>query len=174
MSTEEKEGAIHFFSKADCYACHNGPALSSMSFYALGMNDLEGPLVLGFDTHNDSKSGRGGFTEKGEDMNKFKVPQLYNITDSPFLGHGGNFTSVEEIIKYKNRAVVQNSSVNLNNIASEFVPLGLTNEEILKITAFIENSLNDTNLMRYEPTNIPTGLCFPNNDLQSRVDLGCN
>ncbi|MEO1655531.1 MAG: cytochrome c peroxidase, partial [Bacteroidota bacterium] len=36
----EKEGAILFFGKANCVSCHTGPALNSMEFYALGMNDL--------------------------------------------------------------------------------------------------------------------------------------
>jgi cytochrome c peroxidase len=37
MRSDEKEGAILFFSTARCYVCHTGPALSSMEFYGLGM-----------------------------------------------------------------------------------------------------------------------------------------
>ena len=45
MSIEEKEGALLFFGKAQCDACHSGPALNSMTFHALGMADLEGPEI---------------------------------------------------------------------------------------------------------------------------------
>lgn len=174
MSEEEKQGALLFFSKARCYECHTGPALNSMGFHALGMNDMEGPRIFGFDVHNSAKNGRGGFTEKTADMNKFKVPQLYNLKDSPFMGHGGNFTSVKSIIEYKNKAVVQNPNINMNNLSDKFVPLELTAEEIDFLTLFIEESLRDPDLERYVPAALPTGFCFPNNDTQSQVDLGCN
>ncbi|PWK15461.1 cytochrome c peroxidase [Arcicella aurantiaca] len=41
MTDAQKQGAILFFSKAECFLCHNSPSLSSMKFYAIGMADLK-------------------------------------------------------------------------------------------------------------------------------------
>ncbi len=173
MSDDEKKGAILFFDKAECVACHTGPALSSMTFYGLGMADLEGGGIYGDSPDDNTRKGRGGFTTNAEDMYKFKTPQLYGLKDAPFYGHGGNFTSLRELIEYKNVAISQNSEVPLTQLAEEFVPLGLTDEEINYLVAFLEIALDDPNLLRYEPTQLPSGNCLPNNDEQSRIDLGC-
>ncbi|MDP4826878.1 MAG: cytochrome-c peroxidase [Flavobacteriales bacterium] len=171
MTDSEKRGAILFFSKAECNKCHNGPALNEMAFYALGMNDLNGPGIVNGPTQD---LGRGGFTQNPEDNFKFKVPQLYNLKDSPFFGHGGNFTSVREVVEYKNAAVPQNSMVPASQLAADFHPLGLTENEITDLVNFIENALYDANLMRYVPDALPSGNCFPNNDAISIIDQGCD
>ena len=173
MTEDEKKGALLFFGKAKCYECHNGPALNSEAFYALGMNDLAGANVHGV-IDEATKKGRGGFTNKTEDNYKYKVPQLYNLADVNFLGHGGNFTTVKDVITYKNNGVKQNSIVTTDALSDKFKPLGLNNEEIDLLTIFIEKSLYDNDLKRYNPTALPTGLCFPNADPVSREDMGCN
>src|SRR5690348_403676 len=40
MNAQENAGRKLFFGKAKCGTCHKGPALNTMDFYALGMNDL--------------------------------------------------------------------------------------------------------------------------------------
>ncbi|HKK73561.1 MAG TPA: cytochrome c peroxidase [Saprospiraceae bacterium] len=175
MSDIEKQGAILFFDKAGCVDCHTGPALNKEDFYALGMNDLVGEGVtntVGQDFFT-SAEGRGGFTGKESDLFKFKVPQLYNMTDSPFLGHGGSFRTVREVVVYKNEAIPENSIVPREQLPGRFKPLGLTEEEIDQLTAFLEKSLYDPSLIRYVPEQIPSGMCFPNADPASREDLGC-
>ncbi len=173
MFDEEKRGAIIFFGKGKCSTCHTGPALNSMAFYALGMADLDGHGTYGTTGDKTEHLGRGGFTGRAEDNYKFKVPQLYNLKDSPFLGHGADFTSVREVVEYKNRAVPQNQRVPGAHLASEFVPLGLTDAEITALTRFVESALHDPDLHRYDPVTLPSGFCFPNNDIHSRADLGC-
>ena len=175
MNDVEKEGALLFFGKANCVSCHTGPALNSMAFYALGMNDLFDCPEQTFKTAVDSPEdlGRGGFTGLPKDMYKFKVPQLYNMKDSPFFGHGASLRSIRDVVVYKNNAIPENSDVPQAQLAPEFHPLGLTELEIDAITAFLENALYDPALMRYQPTSILSGQCFPNNDPVSRQDLGC-
>lgn len=176
MTDTEKKGAILFFGKAACVSCHRGPALNSMAFYALGMDDLNGPGVYGTegDGANNANKGRGGFTGLEEDMYKFKVPQLYNLTDSRFYGHGGSFESVKEVIEYKNNAMASNPKVPQVQLAEDFVPLGLNSQEIDELVTFIESALRDPYLSRYQPQSLPSNNCFPNADLQSKIDLGCN
>jgi len=145
-----------------------------MEFYALGMPNLIGNGIYGSNPDDAAHKGRGGFTLRTEDMFKYKVPQLYNLKDSKFYGHGGNFRSVHDVIAYKNNGVAADNSVPASQISSEFRALNLNDEEIAAITAFLEKSLYDPNLTRYEPNRIPSGQCFPNDDLISRLDRGCN
>lgn len=175
MTEQEKRGAIVFFTKAACADCHNGPALNSMTFYALGMNNLDGPGVYGDGPAASAGEnlGRGGFTGVAADNYKFKTPQLYNLTDSPFYGHGGNFRSVREVVEYKNSGIAQNASVPESQLAAQFQPLDLTDDEITDLVAFIETGLYDPNLDRYVPDSLPSGNCLVVNDLQSKSELGC-
>jgi cytochrome c peroxidase len=103
----------------------------------------------------------------------FKVPPLYNLTDTEVFGHGASFTSVEEVVRYKVAATPQHPDVDLIDIDYRFTPLDLSEEEISNLVSFLENSLYDPDLMRYVPTELPTGLCVTNNDEDSRRELGC-
>ncbi len=173
LSDSEKRGAELFFNKANCYQCHNGPSLANMQFDALGMDDLDGPGIYGTEGADATNKGRGGFTGNSVDDYKFKVPQLYNLKDSPFFGHGGNFTDVRSVIQYKNNAVPENSAVPAGQLSELFVPLELTDDEITDLVNFIENGLYDADLFRYVPLELPSGNCIPNNDPVSQVDQGC-
>ena len=173
MSDQQKRGAELFFGKANCVACHNGPALNSMTFYALGMDDMEGNGTYGASSENTANLGRGSFTLDPADDYKFKTPQLYNMKDSPFMGHGGTFTSIRDVVAYKNDGIAENPNVPQDQLAEEFVALGLTEAEIDDLTEFLENGLYDPNLLRYVPTDLPSGNCIPNNDPISQIDQGC-
>lgn len=175
LSDLEKEGAILFFGKANCGNCHNGPALNSMEFHSYGMKDLSECSEEIFQPNpSAAELGRGGFTKIAADNYKFKVPQLYNMTDSPFLGHGSSFRNVKDVVEYKNIGIAESSSVPTSQLAGDFVPLNLTDIEINAITAFLENGLRDPDLKRYEPESLPTGNCFPFNDPLAASELGCN
>ena len=175
LDQKSKEGALLFFTKAGCYSCHNGPAFNSMEFYALGMKDLyeAGNEILNSSRFSLENKGRGGFTEKAEDMFKFKVPQLYNLKDIRFFGHGASFSSVKEVVIYKNLANPQNTNVTAGQLSGEFKPLELTPLEVNKIISFLEEGLYDPDLQRYVPKSLPSGNCFPNNDPKSVADLNC-
>lgn len=175
MSDDEKRGAVVFFGKGGCATCHTGPALSSMTFHALGMKNIDAttPGIFIADPTRPEHKGRGGFTGRAEDMDKFKTPQLYNLADSKFYGHGASFRSLRDVVVYKNLAVPENPLVPASRLAPEFKPLNLTQAEIDQLTLFLERSLRDPSLLRYQPTSVPSGFCFPNNDPQSRIDLGC-
>lgn len=172
LTDQEKRGAILFFGTANCVACHTGPGLNKMDFAAVGMADLDGTDIINADPVNTSL-GRGGFTGRTEDNYKFKIPQLYNLKDAPFLGHGSSIYSLEDIVKYFNEAIPQ------NDIPSEFIdplfrPLGLDQSEVENLTAFLKQGLYDPNLTRYIPDEVLSNSCFPNADEVSKADLGCN
>lgn len=175
MSKTEKLGAMLFFGRAQCINCHTGPALNSMEFHALGMNDLANTSLstMGTTPTDLANLGRASFTNRPWDYYKFKVPQLYNLADSPFYGHGSSFQSIKEVLQYKNLAVPENPNVLYSQLPKTFRPLNLSEEEIEQLTTFLEVSLRDPDLTRYQPDQILSGNCFPNNDQQSAQDLGC-
>ena len=172
MTEDETEGALVFFNEGKCYTCHSGPALNSMTFHALGMNDLSGEEINTV-VDLDTKKGRGGFTGNPEDYYKFKTPQLYNLKDVSFFGHGGSFETLKAVIEYKNNAIAENSEVPSNKLSPLFTALNLTEDQIEKLVLFLENALYDNNLDRFVPDELPTGNCFPNADYMSADDLGC-
>lgn len=180
LTDQEKRGGILFFGKAGCVSCHTGPALSSKLgaisdevFMAIGFADLDtsDPSITGVVTENDAK-GRGGFTGREEDNYKFKIPQLYNLKDSDVFGHGGSFTSIRQVVVYKNAAVPQKRLAN-SLLDERFVPLNLNEEEIDDLVAFLKEGLYDPELERYTPDALPSGQCFPVADEQSKIDLNC-
>jgi cytochrome c peroxidase len=174
MTNVEKEGALLFFTKANCVSCHNGPSLSNMNFYALGMGDLDmmnGAFSVSPD--DNTHKGRFSFTGKQRDLYKFKTPQLYNLKDSPFYGHGGSLTSLEEVVQYKNMAQGENQRVPFQFLDKRFTPLKLDAEEVNALVAFLETGLYDPNLLRYQPESVLSNQCIPNHDIPSRLSLGC-
>lgn len=174
ITESEKRGAVLFYSKAGCYRCHQGPAMSATEFHAVGVNDLcdlPGSLATGI--HDIRNMGRGGFTLRDDDLFKFKVPGIYNMADSPFYFHGSSKNSLREVVEYFNDGVAENPRVPKEQISSFFHPLNLSDTEMDDLVEFLENSLRDPNLERYVPEQVLSNNCFPNNDPTSREQLGC-
>ena len=177
MSDQQKEGALLFFGKAGCVRCHNSPSLNSVphKFFALGVKNAHETGNSVFATNNLDKRhmGRGGFTGNKEDMNHFKVPQLYNLRDVDFYFHGASKNSLKDVVIYFNEAIPENRNVPITSITPYFHPLNLTEEEIDDLVEFLENGLFDPDMTRYAPAFIMSGNCFPDNDPQAQIDLGC-
>ena len=181
MSEAEVAGANVFFGKGNCYACHNGTALSSPVgsmadevFMTVGFHDLDIWEDTIGEVNEATKHGRGGFTGDDLDRFKFKVPPLYNLIDTEVFGHGASFTSVEEVVRYKVAAIPQHPQVEITDLDYRFTPVDLTEEEITNLIEFLEKSLHDADLMRYVPESLPSGNCPINNDEESRQELGCD
>ena len=178
MTEQQKQGALLFFGKAGCVSCHNSPSLNTLphQFYSVGVKNLHqsGFEVFRTDAADKRTLGRGGFTGRAEDMHRFKVPQLYNLKDFGFYFHGASKNSVREVVEYFNAGIPENPEIPSEQITSLLRPLHLTEQEILDLTEFLENGLYDDNLTRYAPYETLSGNCFPNNDPESQIDLGCN
>ncbi len=174
MSEQEKRGALVFFSDAKCYHCHKEKNLGANEFYALGVDDLYKTGVA-FNTSAEDKRnlGRGEYTGDPLDNHKFKIPQLYNLADAPFYFHGSSKYTLKEVVDYFNDGIPENEDVPAEQIARQFKPLGLTPQQVEDLTVFLETGLRDPNLNRYVPEEVLSGNCFPNNDLFSKIELGC-
>ncbi len=174
MTPQEKRGAILFFDKGGCVNCHKSPGLSALEYHAVGVKDMYQRPSFGTSVNDARNLGRGGYTKKLEDNYKFKVPQLYNLSDTPFYFHGSSHTDLEQVVQYFNKAIPENTNVPEGQIAILFKPLNLNENEVKDLTSFLERALRDPSLERYYPSRILSGNCFPNADFQSTMDLGCN
>lgn len=157
MTINQIKGAQLFFGSAGCNECHRGPALSSEPysmdndiFMAVGFADLDAKNIILGDVPEAVRRGRGGFTQEDSKDYKFKIPTLYNLKDTNIFGHGASFSSVREVVEYKNQAVPQ-SDIPWQYLDFRFRPLGLTDTEIDLLVDFLENGLYDAELNRYVP-----------------------
>jgi len=181
MTDAELTGAMLFFGKADCSECHQGPALSSKTgatesamFMSIGFADFDPEnhgQVHGVITDAD-RNGRGGFTNDPSDRLKFKIPQLYNLKDTEVFGHGGTFSSIRAVIEYKNKAIPQ-TGVLPEFLDARFKPLNLTPDEVDSLQHFLTTGLYDPDLMRYQPSSVPSGECVVVNPLDSDISAFC-
>lgn len=169
-----KKGAILFFGKANCSTCHYNQNLGSPEFHALGVDDMYQQPSYSTEASDNRNLGRAGFTQLDEDLYKFKVPGIYNIADSDFFFHGASAKKIEDLVEYFDKAIPENPNVPQSQISIKFKPLGLSDEEKEHLVAFLKTGLSDPNLVRYKPTSVPSGSCFPNADPQSLLDLGCD
>lgn len=175
MSTQEKEGALLFFGKAGCNKCHYEKNLGSSEFHALGVKDMDqNPMSVNKNPDDRRNLGRGGFVEDPEWMYKFKVPGIYNMSDTPFYFHGSSKESLREVVEYKLNAEKENDRVPQSQMSHKLEKISLTDIEIDNLVAFLEKGLRDPGLVRYKPDYVKSGLCYPNNDYISQEELDCN
>lgn len=175
MTVEEKQGALLFFGKANCNSCHYNKNLGSSEFHVLGVKDMDqNPSALNKKPNDRRNLGRGGFTLQEEDMFKFKVPGIYNMSDTPFYFHGSSKSSLRDLVEYKLNAQSENDRVDQSLISDKLEAISLSETEIDHLVLFLEKSLRDPHLERFQPDYIKSGLCYPNNDEISQIDLNCN
>ena len=101
MSAEELAG-YQAFKANDCATCHYGKTLGGQSFelmskygdYFADRKESRPDIA-----YNDDDNGLFGFTGKAEDMHKFKVPNLRNISKTAPYYHDGTIESLEEAVR---------------------------------------------------------------------------
>lgn len=96
LSVQEKRGALLFFGRAGCAACHNGPLLSNNTFANIGTPQV-GP---GFGAEAPNDHGREGVTGAAGDRYRFRVPPLRNVELSAPYMHDGAFTTLEAAVRH--------------------------------------------------------------------------
>ena len=95
LSVGQKKGAIIFFGKGRCAACHSGNSFSDFEFHSIGTPQGE------FGTHIHSQDlGRGEVTFKLEDRFKFRTPPLIGASKTMPYGHNGVFKNLESVISF--------------------------------------------------------------------------
>ena len=178
LTPSERQGAWLFAAPprdggAGCISCHSGPALNKLlgdeegrlvegNFQNLGT--LEHPLVelarqtLGNAAFYDE--GRLGVTANPAQAYAFKSPTLRQVRDAAPYFHGGQASTLREVIEYFNEGIAANPLASaagtvdplLTNPRTPVIRgLGLTEEKILALVDFLETGLYDRNFVRYNP-----------------------
>lgn len=136
FTASEKRGHEIFNEKGKCFDCHFGPDFTGDEFKNIGL----------FNGKNLNDSGRFLITRKKEDIGRFKVPGLRNISATAPYMHNGMFATLREVIDYydKPNSVVANHK-NRDELLSK--PLHLTEQEKQDLEAFL-NTLTDDRFSR--------------------------
>lgn len=134
LSEVQKRGRQIFLNKGKCFDCHFGPDFTGDQYRNIGTYD--GKHLI--------DEGRFVVTKDSNDLGKFKVPGLRNVSlTAPYM-HNGMFKTLEEVIDYYNNPYLFiKQPVNMDSLMLE--PLNLSDQEKDELLAFLQ-SLTDMNI----------------------------
>jgi cytochrome c peroxidase len=160
LNADQKKGLELFFTKGRCSSCHSGPMFSDFAFIVQGVpQEGTGKVVLPGDD-----AGREEFTHDLADRFAFRTLGLRNVAlTAPYM-HDGVFQTLRDVVQfYNNGCQPRHPLVTDAMIDPRLVqPLGLTDEEINQIVAFME-ALTDPGtalnpMLLTVPKSVPSGL----------------
>jgi cytochrome c peroxidase len=140
LSADAQRGFRLFTGNAGCSACHRVDARAALftdqDFHNTGIGFLAAQArVEGLDDR-----GRQEVTHEPGDLHKFKTPTLRNVARTAPYMHNGSLRSLQEVVRYYNSGGSPDPAKD-----PRLHPLGLTEDEIRDLVAFLE-SLNGDNL----------------------------
>ena len=155
FTQDEKDGLNLFVGKALCANCHivdadenTGKVLfTDFTYDNIGVpkNPLNPfynmPAAINPDGANYVDLGIGAIVNQNAHKGKFKVPSLRNVALSAPYFHNGVFNTLEEVIHFYNKRLVENLGTpeyNTNVNIEELGDLKLTLEEERKLKVFLE------------------------------------
>ncbi len=187
MSNSAKRGALLFYGKANCVACHQGVLFTDQKFHNIGIPQF-GP---GKDNAAPLDAGR--FLETGDPKDRFafRTPPLRNVALTGPWMHNGSYVKLADAIihhlypdsalrnydinqlapelrnSYKDDAAVLNKILsNLDSLVVE--PPKLTENELRDLISFME-ALSDpksleleTSIPRHVPSRLPVEVTTSN------------
>jgi len=152
--TDDEVMGLHLFrTKAQCINCHNSGYFSNNRFENIGTASL---------SLKEEDLGRYLATKKIEDVGKFRVPSLREVTKTQPWMHNGSFETLEEIIQFYNkgnpepyaRRTTIHEGITLNSQKSEMLRLlELSDIEVAQLEAFLRTLTTKTE--RITPPELP-------------------
>jgi len=154
LTDQQKRGMDLFNGKANCIACHNGDVATDERFYNIGVPpsdvwDEDGLAQVTFryelyakgvtqKMYRHTKDDPGFYfrTKQESDKGKFRTaPLRYTMYTAPYM-HNGAFWDLREVVEFYNAGGGENEfSANKSDLIK---PLGLSDEEIDDLVAFLE------------------------------------
>ena len=153
LSLEEKKGLALFEGKAKCAGCHvtdPDENVKKVLFTDFSYDNIGIPKNLNNPFYNQPSNsaganyvdlGIGAIVSEPAHYGKFRVPTLRNIAVSAPYFHNGVFNTLEEVIHFYNKRLVENLGTpeyNTNVNIEELGDLKLTLEEERKLKVFLE------------------------------------
>lgn len=177
MTLDELYGARVFFDQemGNCVRCHSGPSLSDGDFHVMGLSDLleSDRDRIHTKLFEGEEKGRGGWTGKDALLYAFKTPQLYNLSQKSFYGHGSTHRTLESMVRYMVRGEKMVGFIGGDRPLDEgFVKRPLGESEVLDLVSFVEGGLFDATMVNELPK-APTTQCLISADVLSRQEQGC-
>ena len=177
MSDSAKRGALFFYGKGRCAACHLGALLTDQSFHNIGVPQL----VVGVGSQLDI--GRAAVTGRVPDRFAFRTPSLRNVLLTGPWMHNGVYTQLENAIRHYRNPVAAYRDYDPGQLDPRMVPLirldqatqaevmatldtgvtrpiDLTDADVALIRQFLK-ALTDPRAfiqLREIPDNVPSGL----------------
>ena len=155
LSDQQKRGLELFKGKAGCVACHNGALLTDERYYNIGVPraprwEEDGLAQITFryeqyakgsteEMYRSIKDDAGLYyrTKQKRDKGKFRTPSLrYTLYTAPYM-HNGALWDLTEVVEFYNAGGGENEFA--ENKTDLIRPLGLTDEEVEDLVAFIES-----------------------------------
>ncbi len=159
LDDQQKRGLALFQGKANCIECHNGALFSDQKFYNLGVPpaqrwEEEGLAQITFryelyakgvteELYRTLKDDAGLYfrTTEKRDMGKFRTPSLrYTLYTAPYM-HNGAFWDLQEVVEFYNEGGGENDFAATKT--GLLKPLGLSDEEVEDLIAFLESLSGD-------------------------------
>lgn len=154
LDASEVRGAALFVGRAHCVDCHSGPNLTDGRFHNVGLRP--GVVAVAFVDEDDRGAGEGvalglddSLSTRGEHSDgvrsglptsvgpelegAFRTPTLRCIDEQPSYMHTGQFTALEQVVRFFDRGGDELGFPG----TSEIRPLGLTEEERTDLVAFL-------------------------------------
>jgi len=173
----ERRGLKLFLSRAGCWRCHHGPALSDGSFHAIGVPPLGGGLpadrgrldaIARLKTNEFNAAGRYSddpsgsraevtlaLTEEPGLWGAVRTPTLRNVSRTAPYMREGQFETLEEVIRFYSTLEGALADHHGERVLE---PLALSDAEIADLVAFLkalDGPLPDEALMRPLPSARP-------------------
>jgi len=153
-----KRGFNLFMGKGKCGTCHFMPLFNGTVPPSFAESELE---IIGVPSHYDTIGaaldpdvGRFAVHHIEHDRFKFKTPTLRNIAlTAPYM-HNGAFTTLEQVLDFYNRGGGAGIGIDVPGQTLPADPLGLTQEEMRHIIAFMR-ALTDTTGVASRPGKLP-------------------
>lgn len=128
ISRSAIRGREIFMNKGRCFDCHFSPDFTGDEFRNIGL----------FNGKNLNDSGRMSISKKAEDLGRFRVPGLRNVSlTSPYM-HNGMFRTLQDVIEYyDNPDRFVPDAINRDTTLSR--PLNLSPTEKADLLAFLQS-----------------------------------
>jgi cytochrome c peroxidase len=166
ISAQAKVGAIAFFGKGRCAACHSGPLFSDFKYHGVGIFSkiyVDGKYV------NDM--GRGGVTGNPSDNYHFRTSPLRNVTKiGPYFHDGSTAALSDAILRHleplaKSGAYNPDGSFAIEKAQADSVSpilasdINLTKDEVQSLLVFLATlDAQSRGREQIVPSRVPSGI----------------
>lgn len=180
LSDDAKQGALLFYGKANCVACHSGNLMTDQDFHNIATPQL-GPGKGRKNPYIDY--GRARETGNPEDRFAFRTPPLRNVAVTGPWMHNGAYQTLEAVVRHHMDAKTACESYDYSQLSAEIrsdlviktaamsemisridpdmaTPLDLSDVEVGQLLAFLD-ALTDPavhTLDKLIPASSPSGL----------------